>query len=216
MEQELDEALAYLPPTSHGTLPSMEVFPVLALANAIRINLYKNVPGQRHDRCLGAAFSMASMVTLVTENNCNQVDPIVSACLTIAARLLIDLLPENSPAPCGYGYREALNVLVIALRRLGVLFPVAEGYANSLDEEWARMRFVVGPGGWFVVVMIETWGYLLDLFSMRLNWRLGEWTTVQTNSLKNPVLMALVPDDQPQHGYMLSYRVDKKLMWQGG
>ncbi|KZT24050.1 hypothetical protein NEOLEDRAFT_495944 [Neolentinus lepideus HHB14362 ss-1] len=135
IEQELDQLLACLPPILHGSRPGMDTFTVLALGNAIRINLYKNVPGQRHDRCRNAAYDMAFATELLRDEDYIHVDPVVSVCMAMAARVFLLLLPEDRP-PRMFGYNQSLHVLVTALRRLGLVFPLATYYADSVQKEW--------------------------------------------------------------------------------
>ncbi|TFK46348.1 hypothetical protein OE88DRAFT_1667661 [Heliocybe sulcata] len=144
IEQELDQLLACLPPTPCDNRPSMETFTVLALGNATRINLYKNVPGQCHDRCRDAAFAMTFATELLRDEDYIHIDPVVIACMAIAARVFLMLRLEEEP-PCIRGYHESLQVLMTALRRLGLLFPLATFYADSVHKEWIERAGKVPP-----------------------------------------------------------------------
>ncbi|OCH90663.1 hypothetical protein OBBRIDRAFT_730443 [Obba rivulosa] len=124
-----------------GSPPNSDVdfFNIYALIFAATIHLHRGLTESSpasYEKCLVAVNSMTSAVRELNDSDYDFLDPIISTCWRTAADVYIRMLssPQTQTLQCAVDViNQELDVLVIAMNRLGLLFPVASMSRGSIQ-----------------------------------------------------------------------------------
>ncbi|EMD34354.1 hypothetical protein CERSUDRAFT_117232 [Gelatoporia subvermispora B] len=114
---------------------------IYALIFASSIHLHRGLADSNpasYEKCLVAANSMTSSVRDLSDGDYDFLDPIISNCWRTAADVYIRMLasPQTQTLQCALDViNQELDVLILAMNRLGLLFPVAGIHASKTEQD---------------------------------------------------------------------------------
>ncbi|KAF5373124.1 hypothetical protein D9758_001483 [Tetrapyrgos nigripes] len=122
----------------------VELLAIHTLANVCAIHLKGNSVEME---TIQAANYIMSLVRQLSQADYEFLDPLLSACWTCVAKLYIQMVSNSTfsdtiPSFPAYVVDQELDVLVNAMKTLGMFFPLASEHARRIEEERTLLGFM--------------------------------------------------------------------------
>ncbi|KAI0355064.1 hypothetical protein OH77DRAFT_1403965 [Trametes cingulata] len=131
---------------SRRIVTTADVVDMQTLIHAAMIHLHRDaleVQPQSYQKCVWAANAMASMIRSLGDNDYDLLCPIIATCWRSAAEVYLRIVASSQGLPLSTTVElveQEIDILIAALRRLSLIFPIAGIYANKVQEDRAAAR----------------------------------------------------------------------------